>query len=289
MSLPADQIEARVQAIAALGAISGGLAAIASSDAADRTEAQVLSAKAPLTDALKQLDNLAARNNKKPTDFSAFGGPVADLVSIVAGAWVAHMRDQAIKTNAVKGQPYVDALCDALKKDIVRVDALYTGAAQNVANAGVEFYNNKYEPDNHNSGNNSQDSGGNGGGAAKADGGKDDGAQLEKDRVAMLPTIQADFDRLSLVKAANPTILVDDIKRVNDDLVGVINNDATDPKKVQDMYADLEQFAADADRISGIIAKLQGDNGSKKGGASSSDDSAGKTGAASPNNKVKAK
>jgi len=141
------EIRARELALQAIAEYSGGLAALAGSDAPDKAAelaAQLSQRVVSTSDTLTQLQKPSTKSGKS-FDISTFSAPIGDLAKITAKYWVRGVQTKALKESIAEGSPKAIAVLQLLRSDITTMfDAAYTENAEYNLIQSQIFYNQLY-------------------------------------------------------------------------------------------------------------------------------------------------
>ncbi|MEZ4536632.1 MAG: hypothetical protein R3D26_16775 [Cyanobacteriota/Melainabacteria group bacterium] len=251
---PAD-IEVRVSAIKALGKFGEGLAALAGSDAPQRTGKSI----EEIGDSVQSINNhIGSLSGKKDPSFVAYSTPIATLASIVAENWLKSKQNNSVRKSIIESKKCVPDLIDTFKTEIKELDKdlIVQSAAQSLQYR-IDYYNKVYVN-------------------AEASESQTDQMIEDSKRKAFLNETITSADKLNKIKSINPLDMVTSLETAYNKLLKKVESkpsyiDLLTKKKtreeaeeeLRDLSQSIGAFLEEANRVAEAVKEIKRISSSK--------------------------
>ncbi len=233
--LSEDAIKARVLAIEGLTAYTSGLAALANSDAPERTEKSLVAIGAKVKSISNSLNSLQSG----PTSVAIpdYATPIANIAGIVGKHWVQGKKEDSLRKSIDEGAEDVKAVLNFLEKDLADIHKfLYkTDASFNLA-LMENYYNNNY---------------------TSTDAAKIKELISNDKRSAFLKKSADSAKKLAYIDSANPVELVKKMRTVHDKLLLCVHPTKEHPYPLDELLGEMQLFLAEANRVAEAVEQLR--------------------------------
>ncbi|MDX2107101.1 MAG: hypothetical protein SFY67_11930 [Candidatus Melainabacteria bacterium] len=233
--LSEDAIKSRVLAIEGLTAYTSGLAALANSDAPERTEKSIVAIGAKVKSISNNLNSLQPGQNS--VAIPDYATPIAGIASIVGKYWVQGKKEDSLRKCIDEGGEDVKKVLNYLEKDLADIHKyLYkTDASYNLA-LMENYYNNNYVSD---------------------DPQKIKELIANDKRTAFLKKSAESAKKLAYIDTANPVELVGKMRKVHDKLLLCVHPTKEHPYPLDELLGEMQLFLAEANRIAEAVEQLK--------------------------------
>jgi len=216
-----DYIDARILAMDALAKYTEGLAALALSDAPERSKEAFIQMGEEVGALSEQLNRLNKLNSNNPDlKIAELSTPVASLVGIIAEKILTHVQSKAVKASLKDSKLEVQKLCTALEDDLNEL--AITDQEQALAKllaVGRTYYNNTDELIN--------------------------GIPTDDTRVGLLSDLSLLGKQQADVSTNNPAKLVRRIRKVHDQIIEFIEPPKKEESQVKQILSSIKSMPSE--------------------------------------------
>jgi len=223
-------VQVRINALAMLAKYSQGLAALASSDAPQRTRQSIEELGATIDQMGGHIQTLIGDDTASP--IAGYGAPIGRIAGFCAEQWLEHKRKATLVETIDHNADDVEAVFKLLEKDVDSINQVYANNAKNTLMFYATYYNGTFVDK--------------------------DTSPVDDKRLRILKEAQVAATNVAKIGDADPKPLVMSMHKSHELLVKCVKeNKCPNTELYMELIGNLQVFVAQAKRMAAAVEEIE--------------------------------